>query len=106
MTSSDIPVVGQWMHSFEEDSGDLRVYRPQNYPFPPARGRDGMEFLADGTFVDRGIGPTDAHQETRGRWEYLGSGQVRISAPGTRQAERTIEIVECGEQKLCIRQQA
>jgi hypothetical protein len=103
MTSSKMPVVGQWRHSFEEDSGDLHVYRPVTYPFPPARGRAGMQLMADGTFIDEQIGATDVNQAIRGRWEYLGSGQVRLSAAPPGNAERTIEIVECGDQKLCIR---
>jgi hypothetical protein len=46
----------RWMHSHEEDEGDLRVYRPASYKFPPARGRRGLEFKPDGELVLYGPG--------------------------------------------------
>ncbi len=45
---SDLPpeLFQHWMHSHEEDSGDVQVYRPADYDFPPARGRRGFELQA------------------------------------------------------------
>lgn len=104
MDASELPISGRWLHSFEEDSGDTRVYRPADSELPRARGRAGIEFLPDGTFIDRQIGPTDAPQEVRGRWEYVGAGVVRLSFADANQQDRTVEIVQCDEQKLCLRQ--
>ncbi|WP_329332347.1 hypothetical protein OG866_05805 [Streptomyces sp. NBC_00663] len=53
-------LIGTWVHSYEEDSPGVTVYRPAGYPFPPARGRRGLEFAADGTFRERPLGRGDA----------------------------------------------
>jgi hypothetical protein len=39
-----------WAHSFEEDEGDIQVYRPRDtYPFPPSRrGRETLIFDLSG----------------------------------------------------------
>ena len=49
----------RWVHSREEDEGDLRVYRPAGYDLPPARGRRGIEFRPDGEVLVYGPGPAD-----------------------------------------------
>ena len=48
-----------WVHSREEDSGDIEVYRPDGFAFPPAFGRDGFEMRVDGEFIQDDIGPAD-----------------------------------------------
>jgi hypothetical protein len=58
---------GHWIHSHEEDSGDLRVYRPAGYRFPPARGRRGFELRPDGSYVAHGPGPADKPTSRPGR---------------------------------------
>src|SRR3954447_20073185 len=50
MAISEPPLAGQWMHSFEEDHGDVVVYRPATHDFPRARGRDGLGFGPAGPF--------------------------------------------------------
>ena len=35
-------ILGQWIHSHEEDAKGVMVYRPANYSFPPSRGRVGV----------------------------------------------------------------
>jgi hypothetical protein len=49
----------RWIHSREEDEGDLRVYRPAGYDLPPARGRRAIEFRPDGELLVYGPGPDD-----------------------------------------------
>jgi hypothetical protein len=53
---------GTWAHSFEEDEGDIQVYRLRaSYPFPPSRrGRETLEFDASGRASAAGMpGPDD-----------------------------------------------
>lgn len=50
----------RWWHSFEEDHDDVRVYRPEGFDFPPARGRRGLELRPDGTCIEFTIGRGDA----------------------------------------------
>src|SRR5438034_663791 len=42
----------RWLHSHEEDADAAKVYRPDDYPFPPARGRMGFELKPDGSLLE------------------------------------------------------
>jgi hypothetical protein len=69
----------RWVHVREEDSADIRVYRPADRPLPPARGRDGIEFHPDGTFVDWEPGPVDAPVTSGEKtWTTDGTDTVRL----------------------------
>lgn len=57
-----------WIHSYEEDSGKINVYRPQNYDFPPSRGREGFEFKEEGLFKKYVIAPADGINTINGKW--------------------------------------
>jgi hypothetical protein len=59
----------RWVHSREEDDGDLQVYRPAGYDLPPARGRRGIEFRRDGELLLYGPGPADKPVASPGRME-------------------------------------
>ncbi|MFD5010938.1 hypothetical protein [Streptomyces chartreusis] len=91
-----------WIHSYEEDHGDVRVYRPDDHPFPPARGRRGMEFAADGAFVDHPLGRGDAPDAVPGHWRLAADGHVVLTFEGAR-PERELEIVRCDEAVLEVR---
>src|SRR3712207_9425551 len=67
MTDPTAAVTGRWLHSFEEDHGDVTVYRPPDHDFPPARGRRGIEFSPDGSFTEWVIGRGDAPQAVPGQ---------------------------------------
>ncbi|WP_314245274.1 hypothetical protein [Streptomyces sp. DSM 40907] len=92
-----------WVHSFEEDTEAVTVYRPADYPFPPARGRRGLEFAPDGVFIDHPIGRGDAPDAVPGRWQLAEGSRVVISFPGSDLPDRGLEIVRCGEDVLEIR---
>jgi hypothetical protein len=94
----------KWGHSFEEDTGGTTVYRPSEHVFPRARGRAGIEFRQDGTFVDWIIGPADAQTGINGHWQLEGPGRVRISYEGNARAPRVLEIVQCDAGVLIVRQ--
>jgi hypothetical protein len=88
-------IQGSWTHSFEEDQGDVLVYRPTySFAFPPARrGRETLEFGEGGALTERTPGPDDRLRDTAGRWTALGMNRFRLGdtadAPG-----RVIEVVE------------
>ncbi|MFI6038959.1 hypothetical protein ACIBBD_33460 [Streptomyces sp. NPDC051315] len=91
-----------WLHSYEEDHDDVTVFRPEDHPFPPARGRRGMEFAPDGSFADHPVGRGDAPDTVRGRWRAVGDRRVAVSFEGAR-AGRVLEIVRCDEDVLEVR---
>lgn len=93
----------KWGHSFEEDTDDIVVYRPADYAFPLARGRAGIEFMPDGTFIDWGIAPTDAQQKIMGNWHIIGPGRIQISYEKNLRAPQNLEIVQCSNKELRIR---
>ena len=95
-----------WVHSFEEDGGGVTVYRPPEHEFPRARGRAAIEIRPDGTFIDRPVGPADARQEVRGRWQLESPGRLRVSFEGGTRPSRVLQILQSDEGVLKLRQGA
>jgi hypothetical protein len=96
---ADLPpeLMQHWMHSREEDRGDVRVYRPADYDFPPARGRRGFELRPGGELVTYGPSPSDRPEAaTGGRWESSGSGRVKLGG-------EALEIVSVSSDRLELR---
>ena len=85
-----------WVRSQEEESGDVRVYRPVDHPFPPARGREGLTFHSDGRFDYRA--PGRGGTET-GTWHDSGDA-VRADIAG--QVIR-LYVTEVGDDVLRLR---
>jgi hypothetical protein len=93
---------GVWAHAFEEDEGDLRVFRPvASHPFPPSRrGRERLVFGDNGEVIHQWPGPDDrlinapTAQLAQQRFAWLG---VDGSAT-TQQAQ----IVQLTAQRLVV----
>jgi hypothetical protein len=71
-----------WIHSREEDRGDVRVYRPADYDFPPARGRDGFELKRDGTLIRYAIAAADGTTKRTERWEEVDAKRFQLGESG------------------------
>jgi hypothetical protein len=95
-------VTGRWLHSFEEDHDDVLVYRPADHDFPRARGRDGIEFGPDGSFVDWAVGRGDASEAVPGRWRTADAGGA-LEVTTERGGELVREIVSAAPDRLEIR---
>jgi hypothetical protein len=95
---ADVPaeLLGHWVHSHEEDSGDVRVYRPADYDFPPARGRRGFELKPDGELLVYGPGATDRPEAATGRWSSSEGGRVKLGG-------EELEIVSASPDRLVVR---
>lgn len=93
---------GEWVHSFEEDHGDLQVYRPlATFQFPPARrGRESLTFAAGGLQTHHVPGPDDRPRS--GSVTALGMNRFRLAAP-TNSRGSVVEVVEVNPDKLTIR---
>jgi hypothetical protein len=94
----------RWVHVREEDRNGVRVYRPVDHPIPPARGREGIEFRPDGTYIGYAIGPTDAPAGTAGQWWCDAPDHVRISQPD--HVDTSYLILDVDDRILRLRPQA
>lgn len=101
MPTPDDRLFQRWGHSFEEDSEDVRVYRPADYTFPPARGRDGLEFRPDGSLVDWAIAPGDGSQPRAGSWHVDEDGHVHLTVAD--QAQRRVDVLRLTSDRLELR---
>jgi len=92
----------RWIHSHEEDEGDKLVYRPDDYAFPPARGRRLLELHRDGSAAVGGPGPTDRPEAAVAAWALRGR-TLTVEASGAQPPQRVYEIVSSGADKLVLR---
>ena len=89
-----------WRHSREEDADGVTVYRPSDYPFPPSRGRDGLEVRSDGTYVSIDPGPDDRGRGTAGSWSIEGDSVRVVTSPAS---SRVMTVVDCDDKRLKVR---
>jgi hypothetical protein len=89
---------GRWMHSFEEDEGDVRVYRPaQSFNFPPSRrGRETLEFGMPGQVVTGMPGPDDRPRHASASLRALGMNRYRLG-------NQVVELIEASPEALKLR---
>jgi hypothetical protein len=101
---TDLPeaLFRRWVHVREEDNPGVLVYRPADRPLPPARGRDGIEFRPDGTFVDYLPGPADAPTGSPGRWRADEARRLQLTYPAGR-GSAAFDIVTVDDDVLHLR---
>ena len=94
----------RWIHSFEEDSVQSQVYRPQSWDFPLSRRpREAFELRADGTAQLFIPGAEDRPEAAGASWtEEEGQLLIRAVKKGSR-GPVTLRIVESGNDKLLVR---
>lgn len=93
----------RWVHSFEEDTEDVNVYRPFGFEFPPAFGRDGFDIQRDGGFIRYDIGPADGLVEVPGRWKAKGPNEIVVHFDDPDIEPDTLHIVSCEDDVLRIK---
>ncbi len=92
-----------WLHSREEDTEDIQVYRPNTYQFPPSRGRTGFGIEKDGTFRLLSIAPTDGLEEHPGKWENVKKGLLRVTFSKPELEHFELELVSVTDEVLKVR---
>jgi hypothetical protein len=94
-----------WLHSYEEDEGDIMVYRPNTYDFPPSRGRTGFALEEGGVLKQYDIAPTDGLEENVGKWTQLAKDKVRVQLEGNGQPSQdyTLHIVSVSAEVLKVK---
>ena len=102
--NSDLPeeIYKHWIHSFEEDTKDIKVFRPEYYNFPRARGRDVFEIKENGEFIKFGTEPTDRIVKDYGRWKVEGREKITVSFEKEEFTSFTIHIISFSNDVLRI----
>lgn len=62
-------LIGEWVHSHEEDNENLKVFRLSTYDFPPSRGREKINLKEKGILVYTPISPNDSPKPYNGTWK-------------------------------------
>ena len=101
MTVDRAALERRWIHSHEEDSAGTMVFRPDDFAFPPSRGRMGFELGPGGGYVETAIGPTDRPEEVTGTWT-LADGTIVVSRESEGRPERRMRVVEVTPERLVI----
>ena len=92
-----------WLHAHEEDQGDVQVYRPNTYAFPPSRGRTGFTFDHNGLFTQLDIAPTDGLESHKGKWIAENDHMLRISLDDQKEPPYKLEIISMADDLLKVR---
>jgi hypothetical protein len=102
MPANQLPraIFKRWVHSREEDTEEIMVFRPATFEFPRSRGRNGFEIKEDGVFVLYTIGATDGPRAIRGTWK-LNDPDILVAAfDDDRIKSYSIKLISCSEDIL------
>jgi hypothetical protein len=93
-----------WIHSHEEDTKEVAVYRPVGYAFPRSRGRVGFNSIEGGKLIYDGIGGTDRSVRSSGRWTFLErQNRLKMNLDNKAIQPFELEIVSCDEEMLKVK---
>lgn len=82
----------EWVEIQEESSGARIVFRPIDYPIPPARGRRHLNLEESGVADAKVPGPTDKLIGKSGKWSLEGR-HLHLEAPGW-EGEYEVEVLQ------------
>jgi len=98
-------LVGAWNHSREEEKNEVRVFRPEGYELPRARGRERIEFLEEGRVEYHSIAPMDGYIKKRGRFTlHVEKRTLMLIFDSKDEEPMTFEVLELNEFILRLRQ--
>lgn len=78
-------ILGQWVHAHERDNASAKVFVPAQESLPLSRGRQRLEFLPDGTFVEGMPGADDRAVKASGTYQFDGKQLLLQRAGSTEQ---------------------
>ena len=102
MTKLPEVIFKQWIHSYEEDYGNIKVYRPLGYKLPPSRGRKYFEIDKSGIFVLYDIGSADRSSKAIGSWHLIGANKLRIDFNDSKRKSCTLNILSMEDDRLLL----
>lgn len=103
--NNDLPeeIFKHWIHSHEEDTKDIMVFRPEYYNFPRSRGRTGFEIKENGEFIQYKSGPTDRPVKTTGHWKAEGKNKIIVYFEKKETEPYTITIISSSNDVLKLK---
>ena len=96
----DNTIYQTWVHSFEDDKGMEKVFRPNEYSFPPARGREGIEIERGGIVTYLAIGPVDVSIKYKGTWKMVNKNTMEIQIPEFSEVSKKLQILSVDKDRL------
>ncbi|MCB9289661.1 MAG: hypothetical protein H6560_20325 [Lewinellaceae bacterium] len=96
-------LIGSWVHSHEEDTEAVRVYRPASFDFPPTRGREGFEIKEGGECIYHGIAPSDGSTSEPASWSWEGDNTLIIRPKAEGAENMVMEVVSVNEEMLKVK---
>lgn len=78
MKTADI--LGRWVHAHERDDSGAKVFVSAGESLPPSRGRQRLEFLPDGTFIEGQPGADDRTVVASGTYRFVGKRLLLLRA--------------------------
>lgn len=93
----------RWIHSREEDTNDIQVYRPNTFNFPLSRGRIAFEIEKSGIFIQYGIGPDDTRKKVEGNWTIEEPNTIKINFADKSVKSHSMKIISYVNNTLLIK---
>ena len=84
----------QWVHSREEETDSIQIYRPVNYKdFPPSRYRQVYSFSDSARCEYLVLAPNNGHYFENGTWAYNEDNQILVIFNSSQQIIRKFKVV-------------
>ena len=96
-------LIGAWIHSHEDDTEEVKVYRPASYNFPPARGREGFEIKEGGECIYHGIAPADGNTSEVASWSWDKDNKLLIKPDAEGVPEMVMEVLSVTAEMLKVK---
>ncbi len=96
----------KWVRSYEDEKGQpgVKVYRPESYSFPPARGREAISFQKSGSLVRFDIGPSDGQKIIMGTWvKTKFSHTMKVTVQGAENEVYFLEVISVSKDMLKVK---
>jgi hypothetical protein len=88
-------LIGTWFRSFEEEADGVLIFRPPDYPFPPARApRPAVRLEAGGTAVALRGGPSDQLEPAPGTGSWAAIGSTLVLRTAELSGDFHLEVVD------------
>lgn len=92
-----------WIHSHEDDTKEISVFRPSTYHFPPSRGRRGLEFKKNGEFIEYKISPADGLIKCVGYWHQKEKNKIVVQFKDNNIKSYSITLISVDKNMLKIK---